>query len=434
MMVPRNLRRNFRDLQLQGNFGITPKRVLFSIFFYALKMVLTQIYCPYTNDFFMCIVDLTLSRSSHLKGQKCQDEESCFFLDIGFKKKYEEMMREFRVFVYPEGNPRTFFHTPKNLIRQYASEAYFFRNMEQSPLRTMNPDEADMFFIPISVQKMSEKRLSLMDMRKVVRKYIKGISSKYPYWNNTSGADHFFVSCHQMALKVTQGVPDLVKRAVRVVCYPDHSDGYIEDKDLPLPPVLLPFEYPAAGSDTKKRTRLILLGGDAISEEIALLNDTKTEFFMMDNHTMSLLRRRTREYKNIATWTLDYNTSKFCLCPGGSEMSVGRIADAIHNGCVPVVWPDRYELPFASIMNWSAFSVQIKEDYYLEFDVLKFLEEIPEADYRNLQSNTVKVQKYFQWNSPPIKYDAFYQIMYQLWRSLDQKAPDYKITLAHPDS
>lgn len=27
----------------------------------------------------------------------------------------------------------------------------------------------------------------------------------------------------------------------------------------------------------------------------------------------------------------------------------------------------------------------------------------------------LQVQKHFQWNSPPIRYDAFHMIMYELW-------------------
>ncbi|GKV26656.1 hypothetical protein SLEP1_g35917 [Rubroshorea leprosula] len=408
-------------------------RFLFFVFLCVIKTIfLVQFFCA-EIDVSMCIFDPPFFRPPHLKGRHCPDEESCFFLDIGFKKKYADMMREFKVFVYPEGDPRTYFHTPKKLIRLYASEAYFFRNMEQSPLRTLNPNQAHMFFIPISIQKMSEKRLSVEHMRTVVEKYIRRISLKYPYWNRTHGADHFFVSCHQMALKVTQGVPDLVNRAIRVVCDPEYIDGYVKEKDLVLPHILLPFEHPAAGNDIKKRTRLVLLGDVAISEDIGLWNGTESEFSTIKNHTVSLLRERTRAYRNIAPRTLDYNTSKFCLCPGGSQTGAGRIADAIHYGCVPVVWPDQYELPFSSMMNWSAFSVQMKQDDYLAYDVLQFLEEITEAEYRNLQENTMKVQKYFQWNSPPIKYDAFHLTMYQLWQSLGLHASDSKISMALTD-
>lgn len=75
----------------------------------------------------------------------------------GFRRGYEEMERRFRVFVYPDGDPKTFYQTPRKLTGKYASEGYFFQNIRESPLRTLDPDRADLFFIPISCHKMRGK-------------------------------------------------------------------------------------------------------------------------------------------------------------------------------------------------------------------------------------------------------------------------------------
>ncbi|GKU97896.1 hypothetical protein SLEP1_g10975 [Rubroshorea leprosula] len=50
--------------------------------------------------------------------------------------------------------------------------------------------------------------------------------------------------------RVTQGVPDLVNKAICVVCYHECGDGYgyIDAKELALPHVLPPFVQLAAGN------------------------------------------------------------------------------------------------------------------------------------------------------------------------------------------
>ncbi|KAF9603300.1 hypothetical protein IFM89_034649 [Coptis chinensis] len=108
-----------------------------------------------------------------------------------------------------------------------------------------------------------------------------------------------------------------------------------------------------------------------------------------------------------------YYETKFCICPGGSQVNSARIADSIHYGCVPVILSDYYDLPFNDILDWSKFSVILKESdvYRLKY----ILKEISDEEFVALHNNLVKVQKHFQWNTPPNKYDAFHMVMYELW-------------------
>lgn len=74
-----------------------------------------------------------------------------------FNLNYAEMERRFKVYIYPDGDPNTFYQTPGKLIGKYASEGYFFQNIRESGFRTEDPDRADLFFIPISCLKMRGK-------------------------------------------------------------------------------------------------------------------------------------------------------------------------------------------------------------------------------------------------------------------------------------
>ncbi|KAG5529625.1 hypothetical protein RHGRI_030119 [Rhododendron griersonianum] len=105
--------------------------------------------------------------------------------------------------------------------------------------------------------------------------------------------------------------------------------------------------------------------------------------------------------------------NKFCICPGGSQVNSARITDSIHYGCVPVILSNYYDLPFNDILDWRKFSVILEEnDVYRLKQILK---DISNSEFVVLHENLVKVQKHFQLNSPPVKYNAFHMVMYDLW-------------------
>ncbi|KAJ6304730.1 hypothetical protein OIU78_020325 [Salix suchowensis] len=323
-----------------------------------------------------------------------------------FKLNYEEMERNFKIYIYPDGDPNTFYQTPRKLTGKYASEGYFFQNIRESRFQTQDPDQAHLFFIPISCHKMRGKGTSYENMTIIVENYVESLKSKYPYWNRTLGADHFFVTCHDVGVRATEGVPFLIKNAIRVVCSPSYDVGFIPHKDIALPQVLQPFALPAGGNDVENRTTLGFWAGhrnSRIRVILARVWENDTELDISNNRI------------NRATGHLVYQKrfygSKYCICPGGSQVNSARIADSIHYGCIPVILSNYYDLPFNDILDWHKFSVVLKEqDVYRLKQILK---DIPDNKLVSLHKNVVK--KHFQWNSPPVKYDAFHMVMYDLW-------------------
>lgn len=95
--------------------------------------------------------------------------------------------------------------------------------------------------------------ISYDNMTIIVQNYVDSLISKYPYWNRTLGADHFFVTCHDVGVRATEGLPNLIKNSIRVVCSPSYDVGFIPHKDVALPQVLQPFALPAGGNDVENR-------------------------------------------------------------------------------------------------------------------------------------------------------------------------------------
>ncbi|XVE93605.1 hypothetical protein REPUB_Repub01dG0208700 [Reevesia pubescens] len=388
-----------------------------------------------------------------------------------FKLNYAEMEKRLKIFVYPDGDGDPDDDTPRtrSLSGKYTSEVYFFKNIGESRFLTNDPQKAHLFFIPISCHKMRAKGLSYENITNTVQEYVESLMVRYPFWNRSLGADHFFVTCHDIGLKATVGVPHLVKNSIRVVCTPRDDDGYIPHKDFPLPQIMQPFALPAAKFDPNNRTTLGFWAGNSNSKLRRQLVSTwqnDTELDIQSNR----INNATGRFPHIDK----FNTAKFCICPGWSQVHGSRIALSIHHGCVPVILSDHYDFPFYDILDWRKFSIIVKEDGIRQLK--RTLKRISHAKFRVLHYNTVQVpnafnhypfsfwldassidyhviqtlsfypfclrqcmriqlntpnlfrllitlfgvaanqvQRHLRWNSPPIKYDAFHMVMYQLW-------------------
>ncbi|KAI4983580.1 hypothetical protein ZWY2020_025446 [Hordeum vulgare] len=325
-----------------------------------------------------------------------------------FAAGYAEMERSFKVYIYPDGDPKTFYQTPRKLTGKYASEGYFFQNIRESRFRTEDPGMADLFFVPISPHKMRGKGTSYENMTMIVKDYVEGLISKYPYWNRTLGADHFFVTCHDVGVRAFEGLPFMVKNSIRVVCSPSYNVDFIPHKDVALPQVLQPFALPEGGNDIKNRTNLGFWAGHRNSKIRVILarvweNDTE----------LAISNNRINRAIGELVYQKQFYRTKFCICPGGSQVNSARISDSIHYGCVPVILSDYYDLPFNDVLDWRKFAVVLKErDVY---ELKSILKSISQQEFVALHKSLVQVQKHFVWHSPPVPYDAFHMVMYELW-------------------
>lgn len=104
---------------------------------------------------------VTLEQEDEDAGDEIRDVKDeisdVFHVPEVFRLNYQEMERKFKVYIYPDGDPKTYYQTPRKLTGKYASEGYFFQNIRESMFVTDDPDQAHLFFIPISCHKMRGK-------------------------------------------------------------------------------------------------------------------------------------------------------------------------------------------------------------------------------------------------------------------------------------
>ncbi|XP_010543482.1 PREDICTED: probable glycosyltransferase At5g03795 [Tarenaya hassleriana] len=329
-----------------------------------------------------------------------------------FHRSYLEMEKQFKIFVYKEGEPPLFHDGPCKSI--YSMEGNFIYQMEtDTRFRTTDPDRAHAFYLPLSVVKMvryvyERDSHDFSPIRKTVRDYIDLVDGKYPYWNRSIGADHFILSCHDWGPEASFSHPQLGENSIRALCNANTSERFKPRKDVSIPEINL-----------RTGTLTGLVGGPSPSRRPILA------FFAGGVHgpvRPILLKHwenrdedvRVHKYLPKGTSYSDMmRNSKFCICPSGYEVASPRIVEALYSGCVPVLINEGYVPPFSDVLNWRSFSVVVPVEEIP--NLKKILMGISPRQYIRMYRRVLKVQRHFQVNSPPKRFDVFHMILHSIW-------------------
>ncbi|XP_021289901.1 probable glycosyltransferase At5g03795 [Herrania umbratica] len=339
-----------------------------------------------------------------------------------FHRSYLEMEKQFKIFVYKEGEPPVFHDGPCKSI--YSMEGNFIHKMDvDSNFQTGDPEKAHVFYLPFSVAKMV-RFVYLRDsrdfspIRRTVVDYVNLIARKYPYWNRSLGADHFMLACHDWGPEASFSLPYLQKNSIRALCNANTSEKFNPVKDVSIPEINL---------QTGKLTGLI--GGPSASRRPILA------FFAGGVHgpiRPVLLEHwedkdediRVHKYlpKGVNYHEMMRN-SKYCICPSGYEVASPRIVEALYNGCVPVLISKSYVPPFSDVLRWKSFSVVVSVD---DIPKLKeILTKISSRQYIRMQRRVLQIRRHFAFNSPPKRFDVFHMILHSIWlRRLNVRISD----------
>ncbi|XP_020212411.1 probable glycosyltransferase At5g03795 [Cajanus cajan] len=329
-----------------------------------------------------------------------------------FHRSYLEMEKQFKVFVYEEGEPPVFHNGPCKSI--YSMEGNFIHAIEMNEqFRTRDPEKAHVFFLPFSVA-MLVQFVYVRDshdfgpIKKTVTDYVNVIAGKYPYWNRSLGADHFYIACHDWGPETSRSVPNLQNNSIRVLCNANTSEGFKPSKDVSFPEINLQtgsINGFIGGPSASRRSLLAFFAGGLHGP----IRPVLLEHWENKDQDM-----RVHKYlpKGVSYYDM-LRKSKFCLCPSGYEVASPRVVEAIYTGCVPVLISDHYVPPFSDVLNWKSFSVEVSvEDIPKLKDILL---SISPRQYIRMHRRVVQIRRHFEVHSPPKRYDVFHMILHSVW-------------------
>ncbi|KAL0738629.1 hypothetical protein Bca4012_014839 [Brassica carinata] len=333
-----------------------------------------------------------------------------------FKRSYELMEKMLKVYVYKEGD-RPIMHSPI-LKGIYASEGWFMKLIESNNNKFVTKDasKAHLFYLPFS-SRMLEVTLYVQDSHshrnlvQYLKDYIDFISVKYPFWNRTSGADHFLAACHDWAPSETR---KHFTKSIRALCNSDVKEGFVFGKDTSLPETFVrdpkkPLSN-IGGKSASQRPTLAFFAG---KPDHGYLRPILLSYWGNNKDPdMKIFGKlpRTKGNKNYLQFM---KTSKYCICAKGFEVNSPRVVEAIFYDCVPVIISDNFVPPFFEVLNWESFALFVAEKDIP--NLKKILMSVSERRYRQMQMRVKRVQKHFLWHVRPEKYDMFHMILHSVW-------------------
>ncbi|KAG7549397.1 Exostosin-like [Arabidopsis thaliana x Arabidopsis arenosa] len=329
-----------------------------------------------------------------------------------FHRSYLEMEKQFKIYVYKEGEPPLFHDGPCKSI--YSMEGSFIYEMEtDTRFRTNNPDKAHAFYLPFSVVKMvrfvyERNSRDFSPIRNTVRDYINLVGDKYPYWNRSIGADHFILSCHDWGPEASFSHPHLGHNSIRALCNANTSERFKPRKDVSIPEINLrtgSLTGLVGGPSPSSRPILAFFAGGVHGPVRPVLLE---HWENKDNDI------RVHKYLPRGTSYSDMmRNSKFCICPSGYEVASPRIVEALYSGCVPVLINSGYVPPFSDVLNWRSFSVIVSVEDIPNLKTI--LTAISPRQYLRMYRRVLKVRRHFEVNSPAKRFDVFHMILHSIW-------------------
>ncbi|KAK8949603.1 putative beta-1,4-xylosyltransferase IRX10L [Platanthera zijinensis] len=162
-------------------------------------------------------------------------------------------VRRLKVFVYEllrKYNKKILQKDPRCLTHMFAAEIFMHRFLLSSPVHTLNPDEADWFYTPVyTTCNLTPNGLPLpFKSPRMMRSAIQLISSNWPYWNRTEGADHFFIVPHdfgacfhyQEKKAIERGILPLLWRSTLVQTFGQRNHVCLKQGSITIPPYAPP--------------------------------------------------------------------------------------------------------------------------------------------------------------------------------------------------
>ena len=250
----------------------------------------------------------------------------------------------------------------------YSAEVSLHQFLLKSPCRTLDPWQADFFFVPSysSCFLINNHPNNLTKTALFHDKLYKHVVTKHPYFNLSRGRDHVWIFSQGFGAKMF-GNWRLINDGIFLVHNGQFTlDEFTPHKDISIPPDLSGYRFPSVyelpPSQRPPRKWLAHFGGTVLP---ATLKDERGSFYSKGvRQYIKAHFSKDEDFRitgtRVDTYTHDMMSSQFCLCPEGWHAWNPRPYQAIILGCIPVLLSEEIELAFEDRVDYSKFIVRVR--------------------------------------------------------------------------
>ncbi|KAK6144334.1 hypothetical protein DH2020_021154 [Rehmannia glutinosa] len=318
----------------------------------------------------------------------------------------------------------------------FASEVAIHKALLTSDVRTLDPWEADFFFVPVYVScnfSTVNGFPAIGHARSLMASAVKHFSSRLPFWNRSFGADHVFVASHDFGscfhtledVAIADGVPEFLRNSVILQTFGvKHKHPCQDVENVLVPPYISPESVRATLEKSPVTGRRDIFAFFRGKMEVHPKNVSgrfyskrvRTEIWRKYGTDRWFYLRRHR----FAGYQSEIVRSTFCLCPLGWAPWSPRLVESVALGCVPVIIADGIRLPFPSAVPWAEISLTVAESYVDKLG--EILEHVAATNLTSIQRKLwdPSVSNALLFNVPILEGDATWQVLESLSQKLDR--------------
>ncbi|EPS70309.1 hypothetical protein M569_04450 [Genlisea aurea] len=328
-------------------------------------------------------VSVSRKTVSPSKASRALAEDSYLNSSAPRRRRYRDdgdiLFEGMKVYVYdlPEKYNRDWLSDERCGRHLFAAEVAIHEALMRSDVRTLDPSDADFFFVPVYVSCNFSKINgfpAIGHARSLIKAAVGHISYEFPFWKRSNGSDHVFVATHDFGscfhtmedVATADGVPEFLKNSIILQTFGvafKHPCQAVEHIVIP------PYVSPASIENTLEKSPLT---GDrdifAFFRGKMELNPKNVSGRFYSKKVRTMIWRRyggdRRFYlrrHRFAGYQSEIVRSKFCLCPLGWAPWSPRLVESVALGCVPVIIADGIRLPFPGAVPWPEISLTVAE-------------------------------------------------------------------------
>ncbi|XP_077238668.1 putative glycosyltransferase At5g25310 [Tasmannia lanceolata] len=309
---------------------------------------------------------------------------------------------------------------------QWGTQVKIHRFLLESKFRTLNKEEADLFFVPSYVKCV--RMMGGLNDKEINNTYVK-ILSQMPYFRRSGGRNHIFIFPSGAGAHLFRSWAKYLNRSIILTPEGDRTDkrdtsAFNTWKDIIIPGNVDDGMSKFYGTTlvqplplSKRKYLANFLG--RVQGKVGRLQLLELAKQFPDKLESPELKLSGPEKLGRTEYFQHLRNAKFCLSPRGESSWTLRFYESFFVECVPVLLSDQVELPFQNVIDYTQISIKWPSTR-IGSELLEYLESIPDEVIEGIIARGRQVRCLWVYAPESELCSAMRSIMWELQRKVRQ--------------